>query len=294
MDCLSAHSIRHMVPKSEMTVGTAIPFFTRERIELYHGDCLSVLPMLSSESVDSVVTDPPYGQTNENYDGPHAISLHSSVWAECFRVCRADAALICFAGASTYHRIATAIESGGWKVRQMWAWIYRDGMIASAYPKEGFDRLAPAMDPIVYATKGKVLLSLNREGGAWEITKPRSKASPMSDRFRSPDTMSGGGHWPKSVVSDGSESFEYFLGSRTSSRKGCRTNHPNQKPIGLMEWIVEKLPSGVILDPFAGSATTGVAALKHGHHFIGIERDEVYSEIAKERLAGLSFLKGVV
>lgn len=281
-----------MEPKSEMTVETANPFFTREGAELYHGDCLSVLPTFPADSVDSVVTDPPYGQTNEAYDGPNAISLHSSVWAECYRVCRADAALVCFAGASTYHRIATAIEGGGWRVRQMWAWVYRDGMIASAYPKEGFDRLAPAMDPIVFATKGKVLLNLSREGEAWEIKKPRSKASPMSDRFRSPDTKSGAGHWPKSVVSDGSEPFEYFLGSRTASRKGCRTSHHNQKPIGLMEWIAEKLPSGVVLDPFAGSATTGEAALKHGHRFIGIERDEGYAAIARDRLAGLSFHTG--
>lgn len=63
-------------------------------INLYHGDCLRFLERLPDGSVDAIVTDPPYGQSNESYDK----GVNPAVWAECFRVAKPDAALISFAG----------------------------------------------------------------------------------------------------------------------------------------------------------------------------------------------------
>src|SRR4051812_22276643 len=128
-------------------------------VTLHRGDCRDVLATLPAGSIGHVVTDPPYGQTNERYD----MGVDPAVWRECYRVAADGAALLSFAGSPTYHRIASDIEAAGWTVRQMWGWIYRNGFMTSAYPKEGFDRLAPAFDPIVFATKGKVLLNLERE-----------------------------------------------------------------------------------------------------------------------------------
>lgn len=254
---------------------------------LHQGDCLDVLPTLADGSVDAVVTDPPYAQTNEKYDDD--IACRPDVWRECFRVCKPDAALVAFAGSPTYHRIATAIEAGGWKVRQMWAWVYRDGMITSAWPKEGFDRLAPAMDPIVYATKGKVLLTLEREGEAWEAWHAKKPTDAgYSDRAR---PMSGvnkaDGHWPRNVASDGVEPFEYFALPRTSGKyRAERVGHPNQKPLALMQWLCGKLPRGVVLDPFAGSGTL-LAALDAGHtSAVGVEKNPAYCDIIRERMTG--------
>lgn len=60
--------------------------------------------------------------------------------------------------------------------------------------------------------------------------------------------------------------------------------HPTQKPVALMRWILERAPVGVICDPFMGSGTTGVAAMQMGRAFIGIEREERYFEIACRRI----------
>lgn len=62
--------------------------------------------------------------------------------------------------------------------------------------------------------------------------------------------------------------------------------HPTQKPVGVMEWCIQKLPetAQTILDPFMGSGTTGVACAKLGRSFIGIERDEEYFDIACKRI----------
>jgi DNA modification methylase len=241
-------------------------------VDLHLGDCL-----------DAVVTDPPYGQANESYESD--IAFRPELWAECFRVARPNAACISFAGSPTYHRIASAIEAGGWKVRQMWGWVYRDGMISSAWPKEGFDRLAPAFDPICYATKGKVLLNLEREGGGeWRRRLPRSGVAFSARSSNAGAALAGRGHWPKSIVSDGVEPFEYFAYRRARAEPNA-TGHPNQKPLSVMLWLVRKLPAGsVVLDPFAGSATTLEAAHVAGMDSIGIERDPVYHAIARRRI----------
>lgn len=60
--------------------------------------------------------------------------------------------------------------------------------------------------------------------------------------------------------------------------------HPTQKPVGLMQWVVSNAPSGTVLDPFMGSGTTGVACANLGRPFIGIEIGPRYFEIACERI----------
>jgi DNA modification methylase len=65
-----------------------------------------------------------------------------------------------------------------------------------------------------------------------------------------------------------------------------RGDHPTQKPVGVMNWVIGQLPPGVrtIIDPFAGSGTTGVAAVQRGKVFIGIEREAAYFEIMCRRI----------
>jgi len=63
------------------------------------------------------------------------------------------------------------------------------------------------------------------------------------------------------------------------------SEHPTQKPVVLMEWCLTHVPDAkLVLDPFMGSGTTGIACVKSGRHFIGIERDEGYFDIACKRI----------
>jgi site-specific DNA-methyltransferase (adenine-specific) len=72
-----------------------------------------------------------------------------------------------------------------------------------------------------------------------------------------------------------------------SSRRPRANHHPTVKPIALMRWVVRLVvpPAGVVLDPFAGSGSTGIAAVLEGRPFLGIEREPAYVEIARTRIA---------
>ena len=78
-----------------------------------------------------------------------------------------------------------------------------------------------------------------------------------------------------------------WSGMLKASENGTCRVHPTQKPIALMEWCMVQLgipTSALVLDPFMGSGTTGVACVKTGRRFIGIEIDEGYCEIARKRI----------
>lgn len=74
---------------------------------------------------------------------------------------------------------------------------------------------------------------------------------------------------------------------RSAGVEGDGNNHPTVKPVALMQWLVRLVtpPGGVVLDPFCGSGTTGIAAVMEGARFIGIEREESFAEIARRRIA---------
>ena len=78
---------------------------------------------------------------------------------------------------------------------------------------------------------------------------------------------------------------------------GRRSRHPTQKPVALMEWCLKQLPipeGGLIFDPYAGSASVGVAALRAGYRYLGVEIDPLFTEAARQRLSliGLDMERG--
>ena len=93
---------------------------------LYNENCLDVLKRLEDSSVDSVVTDPPYGLSfmgkKWDYDVPSV-----EIWAECLRVLKPGGHLLAFAGTRTQHRMAVRIEDAGFEIRDMIAWVYSSG-----------------------------------------------------------------------------------------------------------------------------------------------------------------------
>jgi len=114
-----------------------------DKLTLHHGDCLEVLRSLPDCSVDSVVTDPPYGLSfmgkRWDYDVPSV-----EVWAECLRVLKPGGHLLAFAGTRTQHRMAVRGEDAGVEIRGMIAWVYGSGFPKSLDVSKAIDKAAGA------------------------------------------------------------------------------------------------------------------------------------------------------
>ena len=104
-------------------------------------DCLVGLRELPDNSVDSIVTDPPYGLSfmgkKWDYDVPSV-----EVWAECLRVLKPGGYLLAFAGTRTQHRMAVRIEDAGFEIRDMIAWVYGSGFPKSLDVSKAIDKAA--------------------------------------------------------------------------------------------------------------------------------------------------------
>lgn len=107
---------------------------------LIHADCLEALRHLPDNSVDSVVTDPPYGLSfmgkKWDYDVPSV-----DIWRECLRVLKPGGHLLSFAGSRTYHRIACAIEDAGFEIRDQIMWVYGSGFPKSLNIGKAIDKM---------------------------------------------------------------------------------------------------------------------------------------------------------
>lgn len=107
---------------------------------LIHGECLEELKKLPENSVDAIVTDPPYGLSfmgkKWDYDVPSV-----EIWQECLRVLKPGGYLLSFAGTRTYHRMATGIEDAGFEIRDMIAWVYGSGFPKSLNIGKAVDKL---------------------------------------------------------------------------------------------------------------------------------------------------------
>ena len=111
--------------------------------QLHLGGCLEVLATLPDNSVDSIVTDPPYGLSfmgkKWDYDVPSV-----AIWEQCLRVLKPGGHLLAFAGTRTQHRMAVRIEDAGFEIRDMIAWVYGSGFPKSLDVSKAIDKAAGA------------------------------------------------------------------------------------------------------------------------------------------------------
>ena len=122
------------------------------RATLHTGDCLTVLPTLDPESVDAIVTDPPYGLRFMGKDWDHGVP-GAHFWTEVLRAAKPGAHLLAFGGPRTHHRLMCAIEDAGWEIRDVLMWLYGSGFPKSHNGPWGGTALKPAWEPIIMARK---------------------------------------------------------------------------------------------------------------------------------------------
>ena len=291
-------------------------------MRLLLGDCLVRLAEFPDSSVDSIVTDPPYGLSflgkAWDYDVPKV-----DVWRECLRVLKPGGFLLSFFGTRTYHRGVAPIEDAGFEIRDQLQWIYGQGFPKSRDLGGGLGTgLKPAHEPIVLARKYPIGSTQNNVAalgvGGFNIDECRlpSGRFPTNVLFDDveaahldatvPHTQSvkRKAEWNKktekinsytptksdyrddNTYDDAGGISRYFYCIKAQRKERVGNDHPTVKPVALMEYLVKLVTpaGGLVLDPFMGSGTTGVACVRSRRDFVGIEMDEHYYDIACHRL----------
>ena len=110
---------------------------------LLNGDCLNTMPTLEENSIDAIVTDPPYGLSFMGKDWDHGVP-GEAFWREALRVAKPGAHLLAFGGSRTVHRLTCAIEDAGWEIRDTIMWVYGSGFPKSHNVSKAIDKEAGA------------------------------------------------------------------------------------------------------------------------------------------------------
>lgn len=196
-------------------------------------DCVVGMSLLGENSIDSVVTDPPYelGFMGKKWDNS-GVAFRVETWAAALRVLKPGGYLLAFSGSRTYHRMVCAIEDAGFEIRDQIMWIYGSGFPKSHNGEWGGTALKPAHEPIVVARKpligtveanwltyGTGALSIDGcrvgwpDGAAPEVGTsawggPAKKLTAVPGQRgatvdRSPPSQLG--RWPANVIHDGSD-----------------------------------------------------------------------------------------
>jgi site-specific DNA-methyltransferase (adenine-specific) len=265
---------------------------------LHLGDCMHILPALPDASVDAIITDPPYGFYRKEmpFDKPP----DPTIWSELYRIAKPNAFLAVFSHMPILAEWHTHITTAGWKYSEHIVWCKR----TSTPSTTGLRRIHESI--LVYR-KGRacyhdlyapwwdtVLLTLPY-GGVDTKTVEKAIAEIQTymrtGQWRSKKTCRI--HTGKCVTRPLNLS-KTRLGNLWSfgvyeNRQRCRKQHPQQKPVALLERLIKLLTAEghTILDPFMGSGTTGVAALTLKRHFIGIELQPDFYNLAKQRIQSL-------
>src|SRR5271165_6905904 len=117
-------------------------------INLYQGNCLDVLKIFPDNSVEAIVTDPPYGLSfmgkKWDYDVPSV-----DIWKEVLRVLKPGGHLLSFGGTRTYHRMVVNIEDAGFEIRDQIQWLYGQGFPKSLDISKAIDKSAGAEREVV-------------------------------------------------------------------------------------------------------------------------------------------------
>jgi site-specific DNA-methyltransferase (adenine-specific) len=234
-------------------------------INLMQGDCLERMKEIPDGSVDMILTDPPYGTTACKWD---SIIPLEPMWEQLKRVIKPDGAIVMTAS----QPFTTTLISSNMKMfKYCWVWdkkrpsnpmlakkqclkVHED--ICIFYKKHG-----------TYNPQGLIKTDGKSRGGVNPSKTELGFGKSIKKPYKQTHT-----NYPKSILTFGTDNGKNV--------------HPTQKPVALMEYLIRTYTNEgeTVLDFTMGSGTTGVAAKNLNRSFIGIELDETYFNIAKDRI----------
>lgn len=302
---------------------------------LINADCFEAFRTVEDNSVDAVITDPPYfldrlgsgwdvaemkktsakavvtslpvGMKFDARQGRVFQEFMVEVSRECARVLKPGGFFLAFSAPRLYHRLGVAVEDAGFEVRDMWAWIYTQNQVKAM-------SVARFVDPTRVSPED--LERLDAELEVWKTPQVKSCVEPIVfaqkpklDAQGKPVTFldnwlthhvglvnvrtgvgADGSMVTANVMTSGPIDAAFdkaFLVSKPTKAEKGETSHISVKPLALMEQLVTATvpEGGLVLDPFNGSGSTGIAAVGVRRNYVGFELAPDYFEQAKQRFA---------
>ncbi len=278
-------------------------------------DCREGMNSLADGGVSLVLTDPPYfidgmGEdwnqaklrkrvkpgvvggipAGQKFDPEQGMKLQAfllPVAKECMRVLKPGGFMLCFSQPRLAHRAATAIEDAGFEIRDMLGWQY-EGQ-AKAFSQEHFVHKMNISD------REKAAIIAKLDGRKTPQLKPRMELIVLAQKPREGTFIENWLTYETGLVDVSAPIIEpdKFPGALIPCAKPRnRHSHITAKPIDLCRHLIRIFggqKGGLVLDPFAGSGTTGVAAVYEGWNFVGYEIDTDMADIAEARIADILF-----
>ena len=305
-------AVNNLRPANDNSISERGTRKTRPFPTLHLGDALTVLKTLPANSVHLCATDPPYfidglgdewdhEKTTKNKAGfTHSLTpgmkfdpkqgarfqeFMAPISAEIYRVLVPGGFYVAFSQARLYHRLAIAVEEAGFEMRDMLAWVYHSGQ-GKAFSQDHFiDRM-----PITDVEKARIKAAIG--GRKTPMLKPMIEPMTLAQKPRQGTFVD---NWMKhrtglmdvsQRLNGGFPGNVMDVAKPTGAEKGADNDHPTVKPIALIEHVIRLFSTEgqVVLDPFLGSGSHGVAAIAAGRQFIGIERSPHYMNLATNRM----------
>lgn len=243
-------------------------------IDLKHGDCLELMKQIPDESVDMILCDLPYGITANKWD---VIIPFKELWEQYRRIIKQRGCIALFGKEPFSSELRISNKK---MYRYDWVWNKVNGgnpLLAKKMPMNVTENISifykklPMYNPIKETKDPKNLRNRKKH-----VAFGDNYASGMIDTSKS--DIPGTKKYPKNIIN-----IDCWSGELNHKAKRF---HPTQKPILLLEYLIKTYTNEnmTVLDNCMGSGSTGVACVNTDRNFIGMELDEHYFEIAKERI----------
>ena len=243
-------------------------------INLMHGDCLELMKNIPDGSVDMILADPPYGTTACKWD---SVIPFEPMWAELKRIIKPNGAIVLF-GSEPF---SSALRMSNIK-QYKYDWVWEKSKVGNVFncknaPQKNFENIMIFSNGAIangsnkkmpYFPQGLIDVSITK--------KNQRKVSDVGTIANRPSRKNGSEYtqtktnYPRQII-------------KFNNEQGL---HPTQKPVALLEYLIKTYTqeNETVLDFTMGSGSTGVAAKNTNRKFIGIELDDKYFSIAKERI----------
>lgn len=240
-----------------------------------HGDCLQLMKDIPDGSVDMILCDLPYGTTACKWD---TVIPFVPLWEQYKRIVKTNAAIVLF-GSEPFTSLLVASNIGMFKCQWLWRKSRASNFFQAKFvPMNAYEDVNVfsfggvnngTTNPMKYYPQGVVDINTvsknSRSAGGKIGAEHKTSIKPKSEYVQ---TTSGYPDRELKFANDGN------------------TVHPTQKPVALMEYLIKTYTNEgeTVLDNCMGSGTTGVACVNTNRHFIGVEKDDKYFDIAQKRI----------